>query len=570
MKTYMIRIRILVIAGISAALAVGQPIVPPRAIVNASSSIPPSLPGGAIAQGSVFAITGAGLGPKSPVQAAGLPLQISLAGVSVKVQQPSTGVDAYPLYASDGLLYVLMPSSAPLGRDSVIVTFNSARSNPAPVTVVGTSFGIWSAAAINPSDPSGMAVLNPGGSGTGPGYIQNLNSDGSLTQNTLNTPATPGQTVSLLGTGLGPIKAPDNAPPPPDNLPTKVEVFVGGESAQLVSSGRAPFPGVDQITFILPADVVTGCYVPIQVRTGGATVSNSASISITADGSDCTLVQPQFLPPGGGNAGVAVLTRTAVHAEVEVAAPVDSSLDTALVYFRKSSSSVLPFQSLFTLPAGTCSTMSVPMDVFDEDQAGGLFPGGPYLNAGATGSVAGPNSSATLFPDPTGSNLLGSLMGMDLQSLAIHKSFLDPGNYVVNVAGGPDVGPVQAKVTVEDAVVWTNRDQVGIIDRSQPLVLNWSNDDPTENTLILAANADVPTNSTGLFACVAGPGVTTFAVPSQILSALPASRFRYLEQRGLLFLAPVSAGGFPSFTASGLDAGVILPLVLTGKMVMFQ
>jgi len=51
---------------------------------------------------------------------------------------------------------------------------------------------------------------------------------------------------------------------------------------------------------------------------------------------------------------------------------------------------------------------------------------------------------------------------------------------------------------------------------------------------------------------------------------LPAARFRWAEQKALLFVAPIPSAGPTTFTADGLDSGVAFPLVLSGKTVIFQ
>src|SRR5580698_1673603 len=95
----------------------------PRGIVNAASFVAPGLPGGAIAQGSIFSIFGTNLGPGSSPPLA-FPLVTTLGGVSIKVSQGANSVNAIPLFVSPGQINALMPSNTPLGLVSVQVTFN--------------------------------------------------------------------------------------------------------------------------------------------------------------------------------------------------------------------------------------------------------------------------------------------------------------------------------------------------------------------------------------------------------------------------------------------------------------
>src|SRR5258706_2204967 len=80
--------------------SITQPLITPRGIVNAASLIAPGLPSGAIARGSLFSLFGQRVGPAAGVSAAAFPLQTSLAGVSIKVTQGTTSVDAIPVFVN--------------------------------------------------------------------------------------------------------------------------------------------------------------------------------------------------------------------------------------------------------------------------------------------------------------------------------------------------------------------------------------------------------------------------------------------------------------------------------------
>ena len=118
------------------------PIINYRGILNAASLTPPGLNGSAIAQGSIFSITGQQLGPAALTESSGFPLLTTLAGVSVKVTQGTTSVNAFPLVVSAGQVLAIMPSNAPLGPVSIQVTYNNDTSNMTTATVAANSFGI--------------------------------------------------------------------------------------------------------------------------------------------------------------------------------------------------------------------------------------------------------------------------------------------------------------------------------------------------------------------------------------------------------------------------------------------
>src|SRR5262249_32086482 len=146
-------------------------------VVNVASYYPPGLPAGSIAQGSMFAIFGSGLGPAQGVLQNGATLAATFSGVSVQVTQGTTTVNAYPLYVGQSQINAVMPSNAPIGWVSVWVTYNNVKSNPSPVYIVHDSPGIFAAL----------------GTGIGPAAMQNVVSATSLPFNSNQVSATPGQ-----------------------------------------------------------------------------------------------------------------------------------------------------------------------------------------------------------------------------------------------------------------------------------------------------------------------------------------------------------------------------------------
>src|SRR5260370_9241213 len=119
------------------------PAITPHSIVNAASFMNPALPGGAIARGSLFSISGQNLGPVILAQPPSPPFATTLSGVSIRITQGATAVDAIPVSVIANNVTAIMPSNAPLGLASVQVTNNGLRSNPSPVTIVNSSFAAY-------------------------------------------------------------------------------------------------------------------------------------------------------------------------------------------------------------------------------------------------------------------------------------------------------------------------------------------------------------------------------------------------------------------------------------------
>src|SRR5207253_5782526 len=100
----------------------------------------------------------------------------------------------------------------------------------------------------------------------------------------LTTPAHPGDTLVIVGTGLGAINGPDNDAPGKVDVGSNVTVTIGGITTPASYAGRAPqFPGEDQINFVVPSNVPVGCYVPASVTASGQ-VSQDVVLSIAPAG----------------------------------------------------------------------------------------------------------------------------------------------------------------------------------------------------------------------------------------------------------------------------------------------
>jgi uncharacterized protein (TIGR03437 family) len=540
-----------------AALAAPAQFINYRGVVNAASFTPPGLSGGSIAQGSIFSIFGQGIGPSTLAQVSSFPLSTTLAGVSVQVTQGSTSVNAIPIVVTAGQVNAIMPSNAPLGRVAIQVTYNGSASNTTAATVTANSIGIFAA--------------NSGG--FGPGILQNYISAANQPLNSLVQTAAPGQAVVLWGTGLGPVSA-DNVAPTPGNLSTPVEIFVGGVPATILYSGRSPCcSGLDQIVFTAPANAPLGCYVPVQIRTAGTTLSNAVTMAIQTGGGPCSdpgnAIASLFAK--GGNVGVAILLREMFRTDVDTSQPTDISTDSAIVSSYSAPGGALFFNSsLSAPPPGTCTVYSVSgrsLILNTPAFFGGL---GSELDAGPTMAIAGTfqASLSRSLVSPFYSGVLGT-NDPSLGASTLIFNATTPTQ--VSAPGGTDVGPFQVAVPPAVQVNWLNRLQIETIDRTQPLTVTWS---PTglQNTtmLVTGSNYDMLTNTTGTFLCTASSAAGSFTVPSYILGALLPSSNNFGGSFAVLALAAVPAQGLTTFKASGLDAGIAVQIFSIAKTVLFQ
>jgi uncharacterized protein (TIGR03437 family) len=534
------------------------PIISYRGVMNAASLTPPGLSGSEIAQGSIFSIAGQQLGPPILTQASSFPLLTTLAGVSVKVIQGTTSVNAFPLVVSASQVFAIMPSNAPLGQVSIQVTYNNDASNITPATVAANSFGIFSLS----------------GSGFGPGTVQNFIAQNNQPVNSLTQTANPGQTVTLWGTGLGAIAGADNVEPTAGNLSTPVEIFVGGMLAPSTYSGRSSCcAGLDQIVFQLPEAVPQGCYVPVQVRTAGTTLSNAVTMAISGDGNTCSdpgnAIAPLFA--AGGTVGAAILSRSMLRTDVDTNQPTDVSMDQALISLQDAPGSGLFFNSALSAPPlGTCTMYSVsgrtPTPNLP-DFSGGL---GNGLDAGPAIAISG-RSQASLNRSPLLPFYAGYLGTDDPYFGASTLVFNESGPTTISGTGGTGVEKFQIAVPPAVQVNWLNRLQIGIIDRTQPLTVTWSPGGLENTTMAIgASNYDLLTNTTQTLICTADPAAGSFVVPSYILGAFLPSSTAFGRSHGVLGLAAVPAQGLTKFTASGLDAGIAVQIITSAKTVLFQ
>src|SRR5258708_7374535 len=193
--------RLLGIALVLISSAFGQPVIG-GIVSNASYAQAPNDSSGQpignnlIAQGSIFAVFGSGMGPATLTYAA-LPLPTSLPdanGTSISVTGGGKAVNAYMVYTSGGQLAAILPSTAPIGAATVTVTYAGKTSAPATITVVKSQLGIFTANA----------------QGSGPAAAQH---GGDSSPISLTAAAQPGEVIVIYGTGLGAIAGVDNVPP---------------------------------------------------------------------------------------------------------------------------------------------------------------------------------------------------------------------------------------------------------------------------------------------------------------------------------------------------------------------
>jgi uncharacterized protein (TIGR03437 family) len=523
-------------------LAIDPPTISSGGIVNAGSYAPAGLANGGIARGSIFLIYGAHLGPAALVSGA-YPLPALLSSTSVQISAGGASVAGIMFYTSSTVLAVIMPSATVAGPATVAVTYNGQTSTPMPIRVVSSGFGILTLNEL----------------GTGPAVV----TDGNYQPITLIHPAQPGQTLTLWGTGLGPISGPDNVVPTVANLNTPMTLYVGSQPTVSTYHGRSGCcAGLDQITFIVPVDV-TGCYVPLTVET--SVPSNFATIAVSASGDVCSdddgFSASQLQNVAAGNdlrLGLLELARSPIPNSPQSSAG-PTIQDTGYAQF----SNYTPDQLIRSLgPFRTPSVGNCVVYAFSGSSATVTDPIQPQpLDAGPAISISGPNGIAALNVEQT----VGSFQDMLGASNNGGPLYLNPGLYTFTGTGGADVGPFGAQQQMPAPLVWTNQGSFSNIDRSQGIALQWTGGISGGHVYITGASFATSSGPGAFFSCTAPSTAGQFTIPSIVLLALPPSAASPQS-----YVSIANASPALSFTAAGISAGIVTASTAIMQLVTFQ
>jgi uncharacterized protein (TIGR03437 family) len=526
---------------LSASLSLtAAPAISANGVKNTASYADPGFPNGSIAQGSIFAIFGSGMGPAAIQYASSFPIPTTLSGTTVSVTVSGTTVQCPIIFTLAGQIAAILPSTTPLGTGTIVVSYNNTPSPSAPITVVAHSLGLFT---VNQQ-------------GTGPGVIQ----DGSGKSNSLTNAFAPGQQVVFWGTGLGPITGSDANQPVQGNLPgITVAAYVGGKSATVAYAGRSLDAGDDQINVILPAGV-TGCYVPVYFTVTGSNgvsvTSNFVTIAISSSGTTCTDPSyPTGLTSGTGyRSGSVSLGRSVTNISsggFSIAGTTDSGSGAFYAYTPTYLTSASGY--FYDIVVGSCMVL--------EYSSGNVIPTNlpTVLDAGPVLNVNGPNGAKQLtktqgiYSATFGQN---QVITPPIQGApAPTPLYLDPGTYTIdNGNGGNDVGPFKLTLAVPPTFTWTNQNSITNIDRTQPLTITWTGGNPS-SMVIVTGTSITADNAFQTFICYAQDSALSLTVPPAILSLLPPSATIGGTPSGVL---TVETSNSVTGSAPGLD-------ILTGS-----
>jgi uncharacterized protein (TIGR03437 family) len=479
-------------------------------VTNAASGGLGTAPAATFAPGSLIRVqlnlTGFN-GPLVPIDPSTVSLEIAPAGsVTLAASSDATSVTA------------LLSDDVPPGPATITMNFNGQTSAPAPITIVPSSFGLFTQA-----------------NGTGP----------VRTQNALTRPARPGDTVALQGTGLGTATA------------DQVTVLLGGHPFPASSAAHLPDqPGTDEIDFQVPDDATIpyGCYVAVAV-TAQSHTSNTGTLS-TARG-DGACVNPLSFTAGQMaqlDAGRSLyLGQVNLYDMVGHPPPVSPWFD-ATGFTRMESADAL----FLSVNAASAAAFTEPLRADDAyygcysviSSLASFLGGGAPLSAGNKLVLS---RGAKSLDVPLENPMFPSIYRAQLPTPAMADSpdavpspFFEAGLWQVSGPGSATMQAFTGQLNVPPPVQIANVSSLAAIDSTQDLTVQWNGGDYTNDytaTLLLSA-------STTIF-CRAPASGGLVTVPAALLEGLtPGPNGTGIEllmvprgDRVTVFQAPLAAGG---------------------------
>jgi uncharacterized protein (TIGR03437 family) len=528
-----VKVLVLILLLGAGSVSFGQPIV--SGFENNYSLIPPGLPYNAIAHGSIFDIFGTNLaaGP-TPLETPPLPTSLSTVTGVALVNGVTTQLILY--YVSPSQIAAILPSATPVGTGIIAITVNGKTSTQYPITVVQSAFGI----------------LTMNGAGNGPAAASDVHSNYLSYTNAAN----PGETITLWGSGAGPVTGDETMPQTPQNLSSvPIEVDIGGTAATVQYHGRSIYPGLDQINVVVPANVSPGCFISVVVRSGSL-AGNFASIPVAASGRACsdqtTGISASAMQSLSGKLVFYTGTISVGQSVVTTSSGAVTTANANAAFLSYTPAQFATFAPGRTVSMGSCTVYTFSGNTTTPV---GLPQGGP-LDAGQSITITGGQSNQIL------TNQNGVYQGTSLPGVNPASG----GTFTVsNGGGGGDIGPFNAQVTLQSPLTWVNQAGIGAVTRAQGVTVQWSGGD--QNSFVQVSGSSATTNNNqpvgAFFNCVAPVSAGQFTVPATVLQALPAA------SSGATLT--VTNYTYPKvFTASGLDLALVNAYVAYTSAVTYQ
>jgi hypothetical protein len=309
--------------------------------------------------------------------------------------------------------------------------------------------------------------------------------------------------------------------------------------------------GEDQIVFTVPNNVPTGCAVPLLVQIDNE-ISNNTLMPVANGSRNCT---PTNAAVASVNVEQGVNAGPITYSDIKLHRSLNSNgigyQDLARFEFSKTLTYPPGSQPFFVSylddpPLGTCL-------VFNN-----LNPG---LNPPAASSANADAGSKFTITGPNGNMVVAASPGLFRVTLSAAGAYLSPGAYTVSGAGGADIGPFNAAVTIFPPPSLTSPANLVIapVTRSSGMTITWTGGSPNAYVLIVVGGATDNTDTNGaIAACYVSANAGTFTIPPYALLPLPAGNFTEFEFQTWTARVPFTATGLSLGTMEAADDGPVI------------
>lgn len=223
-----------------------------------------------VAPASIASVYGPNIGPSTPVQAAGLPLPLTLGGVTVTVKDAAGTQRPAPLiYVSQNQINLVIPDATSSGIATVTIA-NGASTASATVTVQSVAPSLFSANGSGTGVAAATAIRVQAANPQLQSPVQVFSCSGSTcTATPINLGVDTPVYLTLYGTGIRNRSSKNN-----------VQVTINGISVPVLYAGAQPtFTGLDQVNVALTLDL-RGSGESNVVLTVDGQVSNTVTVNI--------------------------------------------------------------------------------------------------------------------------------------------------------------------------------------------------------------------------------------------------------------------------------------------------
>lgn len=498
-------------------------------ILNNYSQIPNGFVNSGVAPSTLVAVFGSNFGDPPP--ASGLTLNSTLspgipttsAGASATI---TSGGKTYPMplyYAcsqcttdSPSKLAGVIPAAVPVGPATLTVSYKGQTSAPFSFNVVANALGLGT---YGP----GTVIATDALTGVLVDYVH---------------AAIPGRTYVFWGSGGGadPADSDSVLTGTPHAVNQSVtQYYFGGTQGNVLYSGSSGYPALMQMNVTIPSNVATGCGVSVVAVVNGIP-SNIGPLPIDGSGichDPVTGISGTDLNGIGGQSTI----RTGSVFVGSITDPPPTGT-TAIAEAAFSSTTGVSYSGGGTFTLGSCT-------VLESDTATATTVSSTPLNPG-TITLTGPGISTTLQ----------SLQGFYFSQLS--GGITAGGTYTFTGAGGPDVGPFSASVTMPNPLLtWTNSAALATVTRSGGVQVSWTGGAAGSYVIIQGSSSSADGSVSGSFTCYAPQSAGGFQVPSYVVSLLPAGKGSLALENSTLpakFTAPKIDQAFASgFTGTQIN-----------------